>query len=71
MADAFYAVAQLAQTTMRSEIGRITLDTTFAERDSLNQAIVAALQDASAAWGLQCMRYEGERGGGGHMVVCF
>ena len=56
VADAFYAVAQLAQTTMRSEIGRISLDTTFAERDSLNAAIVAALQEASAAWGLQCMR---------------
>lgn len=41
--DAEYAVTQLAQTTMRSEIGRITMDNVFKERDALNQSIVGEL----------------------------
>ena len=49
---------QLAQTTMRSELGKITLDKTFEERDALNAAIVRSIQDAAAAWGLRCLRYE-------------
>jgi regulator of protease activity HflC (stomatin/prohibitin superfamily) len=53
-----YAVSQLAQTTMRSEIGKISLDKTFEERASLNERIVAAINDAARAWGLECMRYE-------------
>ncbi|GBG75022.1 hypothetical protein CBR_g19537 [Chara braunii] len=53
-----YAVIQLAQTTMRSELGKITLDKTFEERDTLNENIVRAINEASASWGLQCMRYE-------------
>ena len=53
-----YAVSQLAQTTMRSEIGKIDLDKTFEERESLNINIVHAINTASAPWGIQVMRYE-------------
>jgi len=56
--DPEFAITQLAQTTMRSEIGKITLDTLFRERDNLNTAIVIAINHASEAWGIQCMRYE-------------
>lgn len=56
--DPEFAITQLAQTTMRSEIGKITLDTLFRERDNLNAAIVIAINQASEAWGIQCMRYE-------------
>lgn len=56
--DTEYAVAQLAQTTMRSEIGKLNLDNTFKERDRLNHAIVSAMNDASSAWGVTCLRYE-------------
>eukprot|EP00879_Flechtneria_rotunda_P007798 GHRR01008172.1.p1 GENE.GHRR01008172.1~~GHRR01008172.1.p1 ORF type:complete len:496 (+),score=189.12 GHRR01008172.1:147-1634(+) len=56
--NALYAVGQLAQTTMRSELGKITLDKTFEEREALNLAIVASINSAAEAWGLQCMRYE-------------
>lgn len=56
--DAVYALIQLAQTTMRSEIGKLSLDKTFAERDVLNQAIVAAINAASGPWGVKCLRYE-------------
>ena len=54
--DPEFAITQLAQTTMRSEIGKITLDTLFRERDNLNAAIVIAINQASEAWGIQCMR---------------
>ncbi|MBI3508058.1 MAG: paraslipin [Chlamydiia bacterium] len=53
-----YALTQLVQTTMRSEIGKIPLDKTFAERDSLNAQIVEAINQAAASWGIQCLRYE-------------
>ncbi|CAL1365644.1 unnamed protein product [Linum trigynum] len=53
-----YAVIQLAQTTMRSELGKITLDKTFEERDTLNEKIVEAINVAASDWGLQCLRYE-------------
>ena len=53
-----YAVSQLAQTTMRSEIGKIDLDKTFEERESLNTNIVHAINTASAPWGVQVLRYE-------------
>ncbi|XP_048235756.1 stomatin-like protein 2, mitochondrial isoform X2 [Ricinus communis] len=56
--DPIYAVVQLAQTTMRSELGKITLDKTFEERDTLNEKIVAAINVAATDWGLQCLRYE-------------
>jgi len=53
-----FGVTQLAQTTMRSEIGKITLDRTFEERDLLNKAIVHAINEAGEAWGTTCLRYE-------------
>ncbi|KAG1359361.1 stomatin-like protein 2, mitochondrial [Cocos nucifera] len=53
-----YAVIQLAQTTMRSELGKITLDKTFEERDALNESIVRAINEAASNWGLKCLRYE-------------
>ena len=56
--DPRYAVTQLAQTTMRSELGKITLDKTFEERESLNTNIVQAINEASTVWGIQCLRYE-------------
>lgn len=56
--DYIFAVIQLAQTTMRSEIGKMELDKTFEERDSLNSNIVAAINEASAPWGVQVLRYE-------------
>ena len=56
--DYVFAVVQLSQTTMRSEIGKMELDKTFEERDSLNSNIVSAINDASAPWGVQVLRYE-------------
>ena len=53
-----YAVTQLAQTTMRSEIGKIDLDKTFEERDSLNINIVNSINLAAEPWGVQVLRYE-------------
>ena len=53
-----YALSQLAQTTMRSEIGKMSLDTLFEERDHLNAAIVKTINEAAGDWGLKCMRYE-------------
>ncbi|KAK9836067.1 hypothetical protein WJX84_001705, partial [Apatococcus fuscideae] len=56
--NAIYAVVQLAQTTMRSELGKMSLDKTFEERDTLNHNIVESIREAASDWGLQCMRYE-------------
>jgi len=53
-----FASAQLAQTTMRSEIGKIDLDNTFSERDSINDAIVRSVDQASEPWGIKVTRYE-------------
>ncbi|XP_010241073.1 PREDICTED: stomatin-like protein 2, mitochondrial [Nelumbo nucifera] len=53
-----FAVIQLAQTTMRSELGKITLDKTFEERDTLNENIVKSINEAATNWGLKCLRYE-------------
>ena len=53
-----FAVTQLAQTTMRSEIGKMDLDKTFEERDTLNIAIVNAINEAAEPWGVQVLRYE-------------
>lgn len=53
-----FATAQLAQTTMRSEMGKIVLDKSFAERDILNAAIVKAVDEASDPWGIKVTRYE-------------
>lgn len=56
--DAEYAISQLAQTTMRSEIGQLTLDHVLKERAALNTNITAAINDAAEAWGVTCLRYE-------------
>ena len=56
--DPHFAITQLAQTTMRSEIGKLSLDATFLERDQLNANIVSSINTAAAAWGIACMRYE-------------
>ncbi len=53
-----FAVTQLAQTTMRSEIGKLTMESAFEERDKLNTNIVTAINAAAQTWGIQCMRYE-------------
>lgn len=53
-----FAVTQLAQTTMRSEIGKMDLDKTFEERDNLNTAIVNSINAAASPWGVQVLRYE-------------
>jgi regulator of protease activity HflC (stomatin/prohibitin superfamily) len=53
-----FAVTQLAQTTMRSELGKMELDKTFEERSHLNNNIVNAINEASSPWGIQVMRYE-------------
>ncbi len=53
-----FAVTQLAQTTMRSELGKMELDKTFEERDQLNANIVNSINEASSPWGIQVMRYE-------------
>ncbi len=56
--DYVFAVTQLAQTTMRSELGKMELDKTFEERDILNTNIVSAINQAAGPWGIQVMRYE-------------
>ncbi len=56
--DFEFAVTQLAQTTMRSELGKLELDRTFEERDTLNIKIVESINQASAPWGIQLLRYE-------------
>ncbi len=53
-----FAAAQLAQTSLRSVIGKIELDKTFEERDALNQQIVAAIDAAATNWGVKVLRYE-------------
>ncbi len=56
--DYLFAIAQLAQTTLRSEIGQIELDKTFEERSHINLRIVEELDKASDAWGVKVLRYE-------------
>lgn len=56
--DYSFAISQLAQTTLRSEIGKIDLDRTFEERSSINSNIVAELDKASDPWGVKVLRYE-------------
>ncbi|KAM0702419.1 hypothetical protein Q7P35_009847 [Cladosporium inversicolor] len=56
--DADYAISQLAQTTMRSEIGQLTLDHVLKERAALNTNITQAINEAAADWGVRCLRYE-------------
>jgi regulator of protease activity HflC (stomatin/prohibitin superfamily) len=52
------AITQLAQTTLRSVIGKMELDRTFEERDTINASVVAALDEAAANWGVKVLRYE-------------
>lgn len=52
------AITQLAQTTLRSVIGRMELDKTFEERDDINQTVVASLDEAAVSWGVKVLRYE-------------
>ncbi|MFN3830513.1 MAG: SPFH domain-containing protein, partial [Tepidimonas ignava] len=52
------AISQLAQTTLRSVIGRLELDRTFEERDMINANVVAAVDEASLNWGVKVLRYE-------------
>jgi len=53
-----FATAQLAQTTLRSEIGKISLDNTFSEREGINRAVVKSVDEASDPWGIKVTRYE-------------
>jgi regulator of protease activity HflC (stomatin/prohibitin superfamily) len=56
--DYMFGISQLAQTTLRSEIGKIELDRTFEERTHINHAVVAEIDKASEAWGIKVLRYE-------------
>ena len=56
--DYHFAISQLAQTTLRSEIGKIDLDRTFEERTNINTAVVTELDKASESWGVKVLRYE-------------
>ena len=58
IADYRFAISQLAQTTLRSEIGKIDLDKTFEERTNINIAVVSELDKASEPWGVKVLRYE-------------
>jgi regulator of protease activity HflC (stomatin/prohibitin superfamily) len=57
-ADYLFAIIQLAQTTLRSEMGKIDLDRTFEERTHINVAVVNELDKASEPWGIKVLRYE-------------
>jgi regulator of protease activity HflC (stomatin/prohibitin superfamily) len=56
--DYLFAISQLAQTTLRSEVGKIDLDRTFEERTNINTSVVAELDKASEPWGVKVLRYE-------------
>ena len=58
ISDYIFAIAQLAQTTLRSEIGKIDLDKTFEERTNINTSLVTELDKASEPWGVKVLRYE-------------
>ena len=58
ISDYMFAISQLAQTTLRSEVGKIDLDKTFEERTNINTAVVSELDKASEAWGVKVLRYE-------------
>jgi regulator of protease activity HflC (stomatin/prohibitin superfamily) len=58
IADYHFAISQLAQTTLRSEIGKIDLDRTFEERATINANVVSELDKASEPWGVTVLRYE-------------
>src|ERR687892_2264750 len=56
--DYVFAISQLAQTTLRSEVGKIDLDRTFEERTTINTQVVTELDKASEPWGIKVLRYE-------------
>lgn len=56
--DYMFAISQLAQTTLRSEVGKIDLDRTFEERTNINTAVVAEIDKATESWGVKVLRYE-------------
>jgi regulator of protease activity HflC (stomatin/prohibitin superfamily) len=58
ISDYHFAISQLAQTTLRSEIGKIDLDKTFEERMNINASVVTELDKASEPWGVKVLRYE-------------
>jgi len=58
ISDYLFAITQLAQTTLRSEIGKIDLDKTFEERTNINMSVVTELDKASEPWGVKVLRYE-------------
>src|SRR5687767_10774804 len=58
ISDHIFAISQLAQTTLRSEVGKIDLDRTFEERTNINIAVVAELDKATEPWGVKVLRYE-------------
>jgi regulator of protease activity HflC (stomatin/prohibitin superfamily) len=58
ISDYMFAISQLAQTTLRSEVGKIDLDKTFEERTNINTAVVTELDKASEPWGVKVLRYE-------------
>jgi regulator of protease activity HflC (stomatin/prohibitin superfamily) len=58
IANYVFAITQLAQTTLRSEVGKIDLDRTFEERTTINLAVVGELDKASEPWGVKVLRYE-------------
>ena len=58
ISDYLFAITQLAQTTLRSEIGKIDLDRTFEERTNINMSVVTELDKASEPWGVKVLRYE-------------
>ena len=58
ISDFYFAISQLAQTTLRSEVGKIDLDRTFEERGAINHQVVTELDKASEAWGVKVLRYE-------------
>ncbi len=53
-----FAITQLAQTTLRSEVGKIDLDRTFEERSTINNAVVSEIDKATEPWGIKVLRYE-------------
>jgi len=58
ISDYLFAIIQLAQTTLRSEVGKIDLDRTFEERTNINTQVVSELDKASESWGVKVLRYE-------------
>jgi len=58
ISDYYYAISQLAQTALRSEIGKIDLDRTFEERAHINGMVITELDKATGPWGVKVLRYE-------------